>query len=219
MNVRLNQFSSNDINSFFYRIESPSDNTFQIDKMSADIWLKGRHFSANKTMEIIIAAYKNTQDEIYRLSLSVEKICFWDTITFRTAENEASNTSVGVVAPRFYHELCEEFSIKYVLMNETKYLGIQEGVLYNRMHLDRDQMSPGPILSPLVQCQVQQGENSIPKVHEREFNVVVLDRNDNQPYIQNYNSTIEIYLDDPHFMEVSTKKFLISGDFRIKSML
>lgn len=67
---------------------------------------------------------------------------------------------------------------------------------------DHDSMAPGPNMSAMIQCQVQQRPNSVIQIRNRLIHFLILDRNDNPPELHSTETNITVQLNDPYFREV-----------------
>ncbi|XP_055597573.1 uncharacterized protein LOC129747397 [Uranotaenia lowii] len=208
-----------------YTIESPVEEAsyLKIDSGSGDVWIASHFLDFRTPTEFIISASPVNESgaTLLRLSLTIEpihvaedglanfcrnhfeRICFWESATYRIRENEPSGFVIGPIGPRFYRELCRTKAVSYSLENGTDYLTERNGSFLNRVPLDHDSLRPGPTLLVGVSCTVQFDEAETGSVAlyqaEKTVKVDVLDQNDNGPRLEHMNDTrIELELDDPH---------------------
>jgi hypothetical protein len=86
---------------------------------------------------------------------------------------------------------------------------IKNGSLYSKTMFDHDTYNPGPQLSAHVECFLHLSPNVLPIVHEKVFNITVLDLNDNGIVVQAANKTVNIVLEQPHFVKVCQRKNIL----------
>lgn len=160
-------------------------------------------------MLLIIEPLKsNTLSEFCKVYMY--KICFWDTITYRTKENHVGQkfiTKIGDIGPNVYQHLCSEYMIKYKLLNGTQYLSIKDNSIFSNANLDRDTHYPGACLLAEIECSVQRSPNDIPSIFRKTIQINILDRNDNHPYVQANHNQIDIVLNRPQFDKVCITPF------------
>jgi hypothetical protein len=94
----------------------------------------------------------------------------------------------------------------FFLSSATDYFMIKNGSLYSKTMFDHDTYNPGPQLSAHVECFLHLSPNVLPIVHEKVFNITVLDLNDNGIVVQAANKTVNIVLEQPHFVKVCQKQ-------------
>lgn len=133
--------------------------------------------------------------------LFTSKLCFWDSAFFHVTENRLLET-VGALAPSAYRKLCPSESIVYRLVESSTakaFTATRNGTLETSQPLDFEK---APQLTVPIECSVYLAGRLLGKPHRHEFQVNVVDLNDNGPQLQD-DRVYEMKLDHMSFRKVS----------------
>lgn len=211
----LAQLSSN---TFQYNIENTPNELIQLDPNTGEVWTNSTQITKNHS--VIISAKSTLRNEISaRMTLTLiliptttydtfcmqhaDDLCFWKSVQYTlTEETNRDNKRIGEIGSKGLLNLCTNIHLEYKILNGTQYVYTQDGAIYTKKPFDYDTFNPGPSLNVKILCQIRDNiHKMLINSAEKILRITILDRNDNPPRLQE-NGSVNIHLDDPHFMQV-----------------
>ncbi|XP_055386079.1 uncharacterized protein LOC129615054 [Condylostylus longicornis] len=226
--ISLNR--NNPASEYLYKFEEPIETQqyLRIDNKTGEVYLGNNFYNLysnynnqkdeEKIQQFTITAYNPKHDTFHmaHMTLQIElytetkdfcahqlnKICFWDNITYSIAENSKSNPIIiGEIGSFGLQYICSQDRITYSLNNKNQFIELDGRNIIAKIKLDHDSHNPGHSIDLLIKCSIKTSMNSVPQDFEKNIKINVLDRNDNGVWFQENKTYYSFTIPNPHFNE------------------